>query len=111
MCPVKLTALSTLLAFWQRHPDSEQALRAWADEVRAACRDQPVAVKGSFDNASILKGRRVVSNIKGNDYRVVVEFACGMKVVFVKFVGTHQEYDQIDVDTVELEPWPTRTTH
>lgn len=101
---MRLIALSTLRAFWQRHPDSEQALRAWADEVRAACWDQPAAVKASFGNASILKGRRVVFNIKGNDYRVVVAIAYRMKVVFVKFVGTHQEYDQIDADTVELEP-------
>lgn len=101
---VRLIALSTLRAFWQRHPNAEQALRAWADEVRTAQWKQPADIKASFGNASILKSRRAVFNVKGNDYRIVAAIAYRMGVVFVKFVGTHADYDQIDANTVEPEP-------
>ena len=102
--PVRLIALSTLRAFWKRHPDAEQPLRAWADEVRVAHWKQPADVKAAFGTASILKTRRAVFNIKGNDYRIVAAIAYRMGVVFVKFVGTHEEYDRIDANTVELNP-------
>ena len=81
---------------------SEQPLKAWFEEVSHADWHQPSDVKAHYGNASILKNRRVVFNIKGNDYRLVVAVSYKMQLVFVKFVGTHRAYDAIDAETIEL---------
>lgn len=99
---MRLIALKTLRDFWTAHPDVEQALRAWADEVRQAEWSQPTDIKERYASASVLKDRRVVFNVKGNQYRVVVAIAYQFRAVYVKFVGTHAEYDQIEADNVEL---------
>jgi len=101
---MRLIAVKTLREFWHVHPVAEQPLRAWADEVRQAAWRQPADVKAQFANASILKSRRVVFNIKGNDYRVVTAIAYRFQVVYVEFVGTHAQYDNIDADHVEDLP-------
>ena len=98
---MRIVALKTLREFWTRHPDAEHPLRAWHDEVSRAEWRSPADVKAQFGNASILKGRRVVFNIKGNDYRLVVAVAYKLQVVYVKFVGTHAQYDAIDAQTIE----------
>jgi mRNA interferase HigB len=85
----------------ERHPDAEQPLRAWHDAVSRAQWQAPADVKAQFGTASILKGRRAVFNIKGNDYRLVAALAYHTGLVFIKFVGTHAEYDRIDAETVE----------
>lgn len=64
---------------------------------------QPADIKEQFRSASILKNRRVVFNIKGNDYRLIVSVAYRYQAIYVKFIGTHQEYDTIDAETVEME--------
>ena len=74
-CPVRLIAVNTLRQFRARNPDAEQHLKSWADEVKNATWRQPTDIKGKYRNASILKNRRVVFNIKGNDYRLVVSVA------------------------------------
>ena len=101
--PMRIIAISHLKAFWDKHPDSEQQLRAWADEAKKASWTSPEVIKGQFGNASILKSRRVVFNIKGNDYRLIVAIAYRFGAVYIKFVGTHVEYDKIDANTVEME--------
>lgn len=98
---MRIVALKTLREFWTRYPDAEQPLRAWHDEVSRAEWHSPADVKAQFGTASILKGRRVVFNIKGNHYRLVAALAYQTGLVFVKFVGTHAEYDGIDAETVE----------
>lgn len=98
---MRIVALKTLREFWTRHPDAEQPLRAWHDEVSRAQWRSPADVKAQFGSASILKGRRVIFNIKGNDYHLVAALAYHTGLVFVKFVGTHAEYDRIDAETVE----------
>ena len=100
---MRVIALRTLRAFWARHPDAEQPLRAWHDEVSRAGWCTPADIKAQYAHASILKGRRVVFNIKGNDYRLVAAVAYNTGLVFVKFVGTHAQYDRIDAESVELE--------
>lgn len=84
-------------------PDSEQHLKAWVDDVRQADWSQPADIKEKYCNASILKNRRVVFNIKGNNYRLIVSIAYRFGAVYIKFIGTHQQYDAIDVETIELE--------
>ncbi len=85
-----------------RHPDAEQPLKAWLEEATNASWTQPSDIKERYRSASILKNRRVVFNIKGNDYRLVVAIAYKVQVVYVKFVGTHKEYDAVDAETVDL---------
>ncbi|HCT08383.1 MULTISPECIES: type II toxin-antitoxin system HigB family toxin [unclassified Pseudomonas] len=100
---MRIIAISQLKTFWQKHPDSEQSLLAWLDEAKNAHWATPADIKEQFRNASILKSRRVVFNIKGNDYRLVVAVAYRYGALYIKFVGTHQQYDKIDADTVETE--------
>lgn len=85
------------------HPDVEQSLKAWVDEVKQANWTQPAEIKAQFGSASILKNRRVVFNIKGNRYRLVAAVAYKFAAVYVKFIGTHVEYDAIDAETIELD--------
>lgn len=97
---MRVIAVSTLRAFWQRHPDAEQPLKAWFAEATQAAWRQPADIKARFRSASILKNRRVVFNIKGNDYRLVVAVRYELGLMYVRFVGTHRQYDRIDVTTI-----------
>lgn len=97
---VRIIAKSTLRAYWSGHPDAEEPLLAWYREVEKADWSEPSQVKEQFRSASFPKGNRVVFNIKGNDYRLVVRINYPYRVVYVRFVGTHAQYDQIDVKEV-----------
>ena len=101
--PVNIVAVKFLRAFWEKYPDAEQSLKSWVDEAKKAAWAQPAEIKEQYRSASILKHRRVVFNIKGNDYRLVVSVAYHYQAVYVKFIGTHKEYDAIDAETVEME--------
>lgn len=100
---MRIVAVSCLRAFWEANPTAEQPLKTWVDEVKKAAWTQPADVKTQYGSASILKNRRVVFNIKGNDYRLVAAVAYRYQAVYVKFVGTHAQYDQVDAHTVDLE--------
>lgn len=99
---MRVVAIKALREFWAKHADAEQPLRAWYDEACKASWTQPADIKAQYRSASILKSRRVVFNIKGNDYRLVAAIAFRLGVVYVKFIGTHAEYDAIDADTVDM---------
>jgi len=103
-CSVRIISTRTLRDFAARQPAAEQSLLAWADEVRKAQWTQPADVKAHFGSASILKSRRVVFNVKGNEFRIVAAVAYQLGVVYIKFVGTHADYDRIDADSVENPP-------
>ena len=98
---VRVIAVATLRAFWQKHPDAEQPLKAWFEEATKASWSQPSDIKAQYRSASVLKNRRVVFNIKGNEYRLIVAIAYRLQVVYVKFIGTHTEYNAVDADNVE----------
>lgn len=99
---MRVIAVSTLRAFWERYPDAEQPLKAWYEEATSASWSQPADIKVQYRSASVLKNRRVVFNIKGNDYRLIVAIAYKLQIVYVKFVGTRKEYDAVDAETVEM---------
>ena len=99
---MRVIAISTLRSFWVRHPDAEQPLKAWHEEVTNASWTQPADIKVQYRSASVLKNRRVVFNIKGNDYRLIVSVAYKLQIVYVQFVGTHQEDDAVDAETVDI---------
>ena len=96
-----LVSVPPLLAFIKKHPASKQAVLTWGDEIKKAQWKHPSDIKNQFATASILKSRRVVFNLKGNDYRVVVAVAYNMGFVYVKFIGTHEEYDAIDAANID----------
>jgi len=98
---MRVVAVGTLRAFWLQHPDAEQPLKAWFEEASKALWTQPSDIKALYRSASILKNRRVVFNVKGNDYRLVVAVAYQLQIVYVKFIGTHAAYDAIDANTTE----------
>ena len=100
---MRIIAISHLKAFWEQYPDAEQPLLAWIDEAKKAEWQSPNEIKEKYRSASILKSRRVVFNIKGNDYRLVVAVAYRFGAIYIKFIGTHRQYDAIDADTVEME--------
>ena len=97
-------AVSTLREFWETYPDAEQPLKAWLEEVHGAQWQQPADIQAQFGSASTLKGRRVVFNIKGNDFRIIVAVAYKFQALCIKFVGTHAQYDAIDALTVGTSP-------
>lgn len=98
---MKVIAVGTLRQFWSRHPDSEQPLKAWFDEARHAQWASPQDIRDRYRSASFVGRNRVVFNINGNNYRLVVAVAYRFQAVYIKFVGTHAEYDRIDAATVE----------
>jgi mRNA interferase HigB len=100
---VRVIALSTLKAFWEDHPEHRDAtdpLLAWYRHALKADWASPAEVKADFRNASVLRDGRVVFNIAGNKYRLVVWINYAYRVVYVRFVGTHAQYDRIDAQTI-----------
>lgn len=97
---MRVIAKRTLRAFWESHRDAEEPLLAWYREVEQEDWDTPVKVKEKYGNASIVGDNRVVFNIKGNNYRLVVKINYPYRVVYIRFVGTHTEYDAINVEEV-----------
>jgi mRNA interferase HigB len=89
-----------LREFWARHPNAEGRLRAWYQEAKAADWAGPVDIKNTYPSASFLGDNRVVFNIGGNDYRLVVRIKYEFRVVYIRFVGTHAEYDAINAAKV-----------
>ena len=92
----------TLIDFYKQpgRQDAQRPLEAWHYEVRHEQWASPADVKEQYRSASILKNNRVVFNISGNKYRLVVRINYHSKTVFVRFIGTHQEYDKIDAEVI-----------
>ena len=97
---MRIIARSTLKEYWDKEPEAEQALKAWFAEAKIAQWKNPVELKAKYGNASILKDGRAVFNICGNDYRLVVRINYAVAVIYIRFVGTHEEYDAIDAQTI-----------
>jgi mRNA interferase HigB len=99
---LRIIAVSTLREFWSRpgRSDAEQPLKAWVSVVRAADWSRPTDVKAMFRSADILSNDRVVFNIAGNKYRLIVAIHYRGRRVFIRFVGTHAQYDKIDAASI-----------
>ena len=97
---MRIIDLATLRSFWTKHPDAETPLRAWHALVSRADWQTPSDIKEAYRNASFTANRRVIFNLKGNDYRLVVLVKYDRGLIFVRFIGTHQQYDKIDVETI-----------
>ena len=100
---MRVIAVSTLKAFWTGHPayqDAEGPTLAWYRDVLKADWSKPNDVKAQFGSASILQDGRVVFNIAGNKYRIVAWINYPYRVVYIRFIGTHKQYDAIDAQTI-----------
>ena len=97
---MRIIALRALREFWQKHPDAEIPLRAWYALASRAKWRSPSDIKAAYRNASFLANNRVVFNVKGNDYRLVVATHYNRGLMFVRFVGAHKEYDRIDASSI-----------
>lgn len=97
---MRIFSYSTLRDFWRRHADAEDPLRIWYRQARRADWRSPADVRALYSSASIIPGNRVVFNIKGNDYRLVVSIDYPHRTIFIRFIGTHSEYDRINVAEV-----------
>jgi mRNA interferase HigB len=97
---MRILALSTLRAFWEMHPMAKAPLCNWYAEASGADWATPDAIKAAHRNASFLADNRVVFNIKGNDYRLIVKVHYNRRMMFVRFVGTHKQYDAIDAERI-----------
>jgi mRNA interferase HigB len=91
---------NTLRNFWQANPGAEEALKSWFYEAEHANWKTPSDVKQRYGSADILPGNRVVFNIKGNNYRLVIKINYSVGDLYIRFVGTHAEYDKIDAETI-----------
>lgn len=99
---MRLIARSTLVEFGDRHPETKASLAHWMSVTKAAAWKNANEVQASFSKAKVLNGERVRFEVAGGDYRMIVAFDFRRSIAFVKFIGTHAEYDRIDALTVNL---------
>ena len=97
---MRIIARRTLREFWEKHRDAEQPLKSWFREAARATWDGPSDIKRSYSHASFLKGNRVIFNIGGNKYRLVAHVNYTYRVLYIRYVGTHADYDHIDPEQI-----------
>lgn len=97
---MRVIAISTLKEFWVKHPDSEQALAEWYVRTERAQWRSLNDMRNDFNSVDYVKNQRYVFNIKGNNYRLVAAIKFTPKLVYIRFVGTHDEYNKIDASTI-----------
>lgn len=97
---MRVIAKKTLREFWEKHADCEQQLKAWFQEAEKAVWNTPNEIKVEYPSASILNDNRVVFNIKGNNYRLIVKINYDYQMVWIRFIGTHAEYDKINANEI-----------
>jgi mRNA interferase HigB len=97
---MRVIAKKILREFWAKHADAEEQLKTWYKEASKASWENPADVKKEYVKASVLKGGRVVFDICGNKYRLVVDINYPRQWVFIRFIGTHNDYDKIDANTI-----------
>ena len=99
---MRIIARNSLVTFWGKHPESRASLNHWLNVALAADWTNANEVQGAFSKAKALNGERVRFEVAGGDYRLIVAFDFRRAIAFVKFVGTHAEYERIDALTVNM---------
>lgn len=99
---MRIISVNTLREFWEQpgHADAKQALQTWIKATKTAGWITPADVKKTFSTADVLKSGRMVFNIGGNKYRMVAKINYGTQIIYIRFIGTHRQYDQIDANEV-----------
>ncbi len=100
---MRIISKATLVEFWAKHPAARQALQTWFEDASHSQWKTPQDIKLRYASASFMASNRVVFNIKGNDYRLVVAVAYRFAAVYIMFVGTHAQYDAIEASKVEIQ--------
>jgi len=93
---LRVIAKKILREFWERYPDSEEQLKSWFQEAEKGVWPNPNFVKNEFPKSRLIPKNRVIFNIRGNHYRLVVRINYKYQMVYIRFIGTHPEYDKID---------------
>jgi mRNA interferase HigB len=97
---MRIISRRILREFWENHPDAVIPLQTWVHDVELATWNSPADIKTVYRNTGFVANNRVIFNIKSNHYRLVVVMVYQYGVVYIRFVGTHEEYAQIDVTTI-----------
>ena len=97
---MRIIAKKILRDFWKKHSDCEQQLKSWYQEASNAEWQNPNKIKSEYPSASILNSNRIVFNIKGNLYRLIIKINYDYQIVWIRFIGTHSEYDRINADEI-----------
>jgi mRNA interferase HigB len=97
---MRIVARNTVVAYWTRHPETKPALEHWLAVTSGAAWTNGSEVMAAFSKAKVLNRERVRFEIAGGDYRMVVSFHCRLQIAWIKFIGTHAQYDRIDALTV-----------
>jgi mRNA interferase HigB len=97
---LRIIAKRTLRDFWQKHPDCEQQLKSWYLESSKSNWISPKDIKIEYPSASFLQNNRVVFNIKGNTYRLIVRVNYSYGIIWIRFIGTHAQYDKVDANKI-----------
>jgi len=97
---MRIISRKKIRKFWEKHSDARSALESWYADAKQANWKTPSDIKNVYKNASFVATNRVVFNIKGNKYRLVAAVQFEYGIVYIRFIGTHKEYDRIDVTTV-----------
>lgn len=97
---MRIIAKKILREFWIKHPPCEQQLKVWFQESSLSKWKNPKEIKRKFPSASILEANRIVFNIKGNHYRLIVKLNYDYQMIWIRFIGTHAEYDKIDATKI-----------
>lgn len=97
---MRVISKKTLTNFGSNHPDAQSALESWYQEAEKASWKEPAEIKEQYRSASILKDSRIVFNICGNKYRLTVKVNFKFSIVYIRFIGTHKEYDALDMEAI-----------
>jgi mRNA interferase HigB len=97
---MRIISKKTLREFWEVHTDAEQPLKAWHAKVKSAAWKTSNDIKNDYRNASFVAHNRVILNIKGNTYRLVAAINYDFGIIYIRFVGSHEDYDKIDTTTI-----------
>jgi mRNA interferase HigB len=90
----------TLILFYEKHPEAKTALEVWYADAKKSVWNTPDDIKKIYASASFLKDNRIVFNIKGNDFRLIVHIDYPRKIVRVKFIGTHSQYEKVNAEEI-----------
>lgn len=97
---MRIIAKKILREFWTKHSDCEEQLKSWYQETESITWENPNDVKRDYPSASILGDNRIVFNIKGNRYRIIIKINYDYQMIWIRFIGTHAEYDKVDANKI-----------
>lgn len=97
---MRVIAKKILREFWAKHPDCEQQLKSWFREAERGEWRNTNEIKREYPSASILRNNRIIFNIKGNNYRLIVKINFQYQMMWIRFIGTHKDYNKIDANSI-----------